>query len=213
MIRRRLGWLWRRQMLMRSVPQFHAEVSAFCDSHCRFEGYNRLYRNSFVFNSRFGHCSYVADFAHAGAADVGRFVSIGPWSIVGGLGRHPVDRLSTHPTFYSRRKQAMVPMRVESDYEEFLRTTVGPDVWIGARAIIRDGVTLAPGTIVAAGAVVNKDTEAFSIVGGVPARLIRFRFPPEKIARILADPWWDWSLETIREKVQLFSAEGHHQYD
>jgi chloramphenicol O-acetyltransferase type B len=212
-VKQRLLWLLRRAQLMRRVPQFHAPVSAFADAFTRFEGHNRLYRHSHVFNSTFGRFTYVADFAHVGAADVGPFVSIGPDSRVGGLGSHPVDRLSTSPAFYSVRRQTMEAICTDPDFVEFKRTRIGPDVWIGARAIIMDGVTLAPGTIVAAGAIVSKDTEPFSIVAGVPAKLLRYRYPPDKIARILADPWWAWEIDKLHSRSALFGAEGHRHYD
>jgi len=77
-------------------------------------------------------------------------------------------------------------------------TEIGNDVWIGARAILRTGVKIGDGAIIAAGAVVVKDVEPFSIVGGVPAKHIRHRFSPDEIVRILESNWWNKDLEWLK---------------
>ncbi|MGB0498557.1 MAG: CatB-related O-acetyltransferase, partial [Rubricella sp.] len=80
------------------------------------------------------------------------------------------------------------------------------DVWIGARAIIMSGVTIADGAIVAAGAVVTKDVEPYAIVGGNPARVIRYRFEQRVIERLMALSWWDWDHARIGEALPDFRA-------
>jgi acetyltransferase-like isoleucine patch superfamily enzyme len=81
---------------------------------------------------------------------------------------------------------------------------IGNDVWVGAGAIILSGVSIGDGAIVAAGAVVTKDVPAYSIVGGNPARLIRFRFSEDQIAKLLSIGWWNWSEEKIRKNIDAF---------
>ena len=83
--------------------------------------------------------------------------------------------------------------------------TIGSDVWIGARAMIVDGVHVGHGAVVAAGAVVTKDVEPYSIVGGVPARVLRYRFPPEVIAGLLEIEWWNWPYHRIQERAADFA--------
>lgn len=73
---------------------------------------------------------------------------------------------------HSHRKDELM---IGQGYEETKPVVIGDDVWIGRRAIIMPGVKIATGTVVGAGAVVTKDTEAYSIVGGVPAKVIGYR--------------------------------------
>lgn len=81
-------------------------------------------------------------------------------------------------------------------------TIVGNDIWIGYGATIMPGVTIGDGAIIATKAVVAKDVEPYSIVGGNPAQLIRKRFSEEKIKQLLELKWWNWPLEKITKNVQ-----------
>ena len=81
---------------------------------------------------------------------------------------------------------------------------IGHDVWIGANALILPEVTIGDGAVIAAGAVVTRDVPPYAIVGGVPARVIRYRFSPEMIDAFLEIKWWDWPLEKIKENFDLF---------
>lgn len=72
--------------------------------------------------------------------------------------------------------------------------TIGNDVWIGQNVLIQQGVTIGDGAVIAAGAVVTKDVPPFAMVGGTPARIIRYRFPDSLIARIRRVGWWDYHV-------------------
>jgi len=85
-------------------------------------------------------------------------------------------------------------------------TTIGNDVWIGYGATIMPGVTVGDGAIIATKAVVTKDVEPYSIVGGNPAREIRKRFSDEEIKELLEIRWWDWPIEKITEHVQQLTG-------
>jgi virginiamycin A acetyltransferase len=85
-------------------------------------------------------------------------------------------------------------------------TVVGNDVWIGHGALILPGVRIGSGAIIGAGAVVARDIAPYSIVAGNPARLVRLRFPPEVVARLLALAWWDWPVDRIRAAVPALLA-------
>lgn len=81
---------------------------------------------------------------------------------------------------------------------------IGNDVWIGARATILSGVTVGDGAVIAAGAVVTKHVPPYAIVGGVPARVIKHRFPPETIAQLMRISWWEWPPEVVRGRKDWF---------
>ncbi len=77
---------------------------------------------------------------------------------------------------------------------------IGNDVWIGASAQIMSGVTIGDGAIVGAGAIVTRDVPAYAVVGGNPARIIRFRFESDLIERLMSIEWWNWSEDRLRSE-------------
>ena len=81
---------------------------------------------------------------------------------------------------------------------------IGHDVWIGDGSKVLSGVSIGDGAIVGANAVVNKDVPAYSVVGGCPAEIIKYRFEPEKIKEIQEMRWWEWSIKKITENERLF---------
>ena len=81
---------------------------------------------------------------------------------------------------------------------------IGNDVWIGSNVLLLPGISIGDGAIIAAGAVVTKDIEPYSIVGGVPAKEIRKRCSEEKIKKLIQLKWWNWEEKTIAKKIELF---------
>ena len=84
------------------------------------------------------------------------------------------------------------------------RVVTGNDVWLGHNAVLMGGVTLGDGAVVGAGAVVTHDVAPYEIVGGVPARHIGWRYPPELIAARERIRWWAWSHDMLRERLRDF---------
>lgn len=130
--------------------------------------------------------------------EIGSFVSIAPGVtfIPGGI--HPPDRVSLFP-FHER-------WMLRGAYEYGIPATkgdivVGSDVWIGTDAMILSGVTVGHGAVIAARSVVTSDVPAYAIVGGVPARVIRFRFAPDIIRGLLSIAWWEWDEARIRASL------------
>ena len=181
---------------------FHASFFSYCDENVTVSDFVRLCGKTVLTNVNVGRCTYFAG-ASAGNADIGSFCSIGPGAKIGGLGKHPVDMISTHPIFYSTKMQSGITFSDKDYFDEQPKTTVGHDVWVGANAIILDGVNIGNGAIVAAGAVVVKDVPAFSIVGGVPAKIIRYRFSDEDISKINETNWWNLTLSEIKKITPL----------
>lgn len=91
--------------------------------------------------------------------------------------------------------------------EESQGVHIGNDVWIGRDARIHGGVTIADGCVIGARAVVTRDCEPYGIYGGVPAKLIRKRFPESIIKQLLALCWWDWPLDKIRRNTAFFNLD------
>ena len=82
---------------------------------------------------------------------------------------------------------------------------LGHDVWIGEQALILDGITIGSGAIVGAGSVVTKDVPPYAIVGGNPAKVLKYRFPADVIEALLKIAWWDWPDYKVREALPLMS--------
>lgn len=162
-----------------------------------FENNTAIYPRCSVSNGRFGAYSYVNEDSKMGGVAIGRFSSIGP-QFVCGYGEHPTDFVSTSPVFYSLRQQCGVSFAQTSRYDEKLQTTIGNDVWIGARVFVRDGVRIGDGALIAAGAVVVGDVPDYAVVGGVPAKVIRYRFPEEIVRQLLEIKWWNWDEDKLR---------------
>ena len=90
-------------------------------------------------------------------------------------------------------------------HEDCPKTIIGSDVWIGAHAQIKSGLTIGNGAVVAAGAVVTRDVPPYAIVGGVPAKVIRYRFDEKAIEALMSLKWWEWSDEKLQQYAPCFS--------
>jgi chloramphenicol O-acetyltransferase type B len=201
-----LKWiLFRRYVLANRIQGFHAHWNTYADQACSFQEFNRLYPRTCLSNVSLGRFSYVAG-ATSGNTKFGAFCSIGP-ATIGGLGRHPTELLSSHPAFYSNRAQAGFHFADKQYFEEAPSTTIGSDVWIGAQAVILDGISVGDGAIIAAGAVVHKNIPPYAIAGGVPASIIRFRFDDDVIQYLLDWKWWELPVQILSELAPSFRNE------
>lgn len=181
-------------------------------SNCVFEGHNQIGKFTILNHCMLGYASYVAESSMLENTLIGKFSAIGSYvRIISG--RHPSRGfVSIHPAFYSTSKQAGFTYVNENKYEEFKYVDVenkwyvkiGSDVWIGNGVSIMEGVTIADGTIIGAGAVVVKDTNPYSIVGGNPAKVIRYRFDKDDIDFLMTIKWWDWDIERVKKYAENF---------
>lgn len=167
-----------------------------------FSEFNKIYGRSIVSNVTIGRYSYING-ASVCNAKIGAFCSIGP-NVKIGFGKHPVNYLSTHPYFFTKNNDFGERLCNEDCYEQREETVIGNDVWIGAGAFIKDGVCISNGAIIGAGAVVTRDVEAYSVVCGVPAKMIKKRFSEELITAIQESRWYEFSLEKIKTIKQCF---------
>lgn len=150
-----------------------------------------VYADTVIVNSRIGDYSYVGGNSRVQYAEIGKFCSIGPEVHIG-LGKHPLNLKSTYPGFYAKDSSyyGLIP-EYTCPIQEYEAVCIGHDVWIGCRAMILDGVTIGHGAVIAAGAVVSKDVPPYAIVGGVPAKIIKYRFTLEQIQEMLDSEWWN----------------------
>ena len=171
---------------------------------CRFGMCNRLSAHSSVLESTLGDYSYIGGYSRIAHACIGKFTSIGPEVLIG-LGSHPSrGYVSTYPAFYSAVSRDRLSFVTHNKFDEYRQTKVGHDVWIGARAILIDGITVGDGAIVGAGAVVTRDVPPYAVVGGVPAKIIRYRFELAEIEALLRIKWWDRELSWIERHAGTY---------
>jgi acetyltransferase-like isoleucine patch superfamily enzyme len=152
--------------------------------------------------------TYIAETTRIGFTHIGAFSSIGPDVLIGGLGQHPTEQLSTHPAFYSARGQSGKTFISTENTSELPRTVIGNDVWVGARSIILDGLHIGDGAIIAAGAVVTKSVPPYMIMGGVPARVIRPRFNDNVIAALIDWRWWEFGNAKLQSMTKALLVDG-----
>lgn len=133
---------------------------------------------------------------------VGRYVSVAPGVRVF-LRNHPMDRLSMHPFFFNSQLGWLPKDSIDTG-----TLRIGHDSWIGSNATITPGCSsIGIGAVIAAGAVVTRDVPDFAVVGGNPARTLRFRFPDHVCAVILSSQWWERSLsECLKVMPDMMKA-------
>ena len=141
-------------------------------------------------HSKIGDYTYLCRNVLIQNTIIGRYCSISH-DVICGLGRHPLNLFSTSPLFYRRKNVWGIRVVAENlDFDESDPIYIGNDVWIGARAIIMDGVHVGNGAVIACGAVVTHDVPPYAIVAGVPAKVIKFRATEEDILQYEKAEWW-----------------------
>lgn len=167
------------------------------DQNTKIEANVHILSGSILNNVKINSYSYIGRNALIQNTTIGKFCSVANDVIIG-LGNHPLDLFSTSPLFYKVKNGMGVSiLKKDADIAEYKPITIGNDVWIGARSIIMDGVTIGNGAVIAAGAVVTKDVSDYAVVGGIPAKTIKFRFEVDRRNGLLEQKWWEKPLNQI----------------
>ena len=188
-------------------------LKSYVYGEIKCEGKNYIAEETSVRNVKLGYGSYISRSSDIQMTAIGRYSSIGPFCMTLTMGEHPTRGfVSTFPAFYHRNFLNIFNYCDENRFEEYryaehttnTSVVVGNDVWIASYVKILGGVTIGDGAIIAAGAVVIKDVPPYAIVGGVPARIIRYRFSPEQIEWLMGIKWWDKDEQWIQAHAKYF---------
>lgn len=176
----------------------------------KFSGFNRIGKLCNINSSEIGEFSYIGDNCILQGVKLGKFSSLGSRiNVISGI--HPKNIfVSTHPVFYSLRKQCGVTFVNEQLFnennllEEKYKVIIGSDVWIGDNVSIFEGVKIGNGAIIGANTLVTKDIDDYSINIGSPSKCISYRFNEKEISNLNVYRWWDKDISWIKENVNIF---------
>ena len=163
--------------------------------------YSMIRKGSEVYNVILGDYSYISGpNSYVEDAIIGKYCSIARNVIIGVSG-HNYEWVTTSPIITSK-SYGFINENVLEPQKEI--PVIGNDVWVGLNVVIMRGVVVGDGAVIAAGSIVTKNVEPYSIVAGTPANHIKFRFNTDQINDLKAIKWWDWNVEKIKKNSELF---------
>lgn len=177
-----------------------------------FAGNNKINSNTSISSSFIDKCTYIGSNCMISFTKIGKYCSIAN-NVKVIVGNHPVHGfVSTHPSFFSLRKQSGFTYVNKQKFEEIkyvdtmnkYSVIIGNDVWIGEDVKILGGVSIGDGAIIGAGSIITKDVEPYSINVGVPSKKIDLRFNDDDINFLLNFKWWDKDEKWINNNCDMF---------
>lgn len=172
-----------------------------------FGAFTEIGAGSRIAHSTFGDYAYCDRYADIANATIGKFSNIAAFTRIGATD-HPLDTAACHHFLY-RSADYWDDARDDAGFfahRKSRRAWIGNDTWIGHGAMIKPDVSVGHGAVIAAGAVVTKDVEAYTIVAGVPAKKMRRRLDEKTANRMIDLAWWDWPHDRLRSTLEDFRA-------
>ena len=172
-------------------------LNANIGKECLIEENVKLYENCQI-----GDYTYININSHVDSkVKIGKFCSISS-NVYIGIVDHYINTVTTHPIIYNQFWRDRFDIGKNQNQLDFPKnyekeSTIGNDVLIGTGAIIKRGIRIGDGAVIGAGAVVVKDVEPYAVVGGMPAKVLYYRFGKNEISELEKIKWWDWNKEKI----------------
>lgn len=167
------------------------------------EGNIAVNRRNFIQDAKVGRFTYTGQNTTIRGSSVGRFCSIS-WNVSVGGKDHGMDRVTNSALWAFHNMDGNKPEPSSFVYaKDEPACVLGSDVWVATNAVVLRGVVVGDGAVIAAGCVVTRDVEPYTVVAGVPGKVIRSRFPDQLRQALLDLKWWDWPVEIIRENLAL----------
>ncbi len=186
-----------------NAPYIHPTASV---ENAYLHGWTEVGARSSIIESTLGDYSYVTNDCEIIYTEIAKFCSIAAHCRIN-PGNHPLQRAALHHfTYRSNLFDLGEDDAAFFDWRRSFPVSLGNDVWLGHGAIVMPGITIGDGAVVGAGAVVSRDVAPFMIVAGVPAVVVRPRFPQWVMDALQRIRWWDWSHEVLKERMADFRS-------
>lgn len=189
-----------------SLRQKNISPLALVHRSCEISPKAEIYPMVRMRNVKLGDYSYVGIGSTLHNTTIGKYCSIAD-KLVSGLPNHSLSLLSTSPLFTMKANGTHHSWTNEELYYTAPNVKIGNDVWIGYGVTIVNNVTVGDGAVIAAGSVVTKDVPPYAIVGGVPAKTIRYRFDEEVCKILLELEWWNFPEDILKVNIHLFQQD------
>jgi Acetyltransferase (isoleucine patch superfamily) len=183
--------------------KFFKKIKGSAIRNSKIDKTSKVEAGSHIVNTKFERHSFCGYDCEIYNCDIGAFTSIANNVVIGGSS-HPMGWVSMSPVFYDGRdsvRKKYATFQRESDK----KTKIGNDVWIGERAIIKQGITIGDGAVIGMGSIVTKDVPAYSIWAGNPAKFIRKRFSDAIICDLMEIKWWNFEDKKMNEFAKYFN--------
>ncbi|MEX5726666.1 phosphonate metabolism protein (transferase hexapeptide repeat family) [Rhodovulum iodosum] len=178
---------------------------------CDLGPWTEIYAHVTMKESRFGAYSYITKSGNVIWSDIGKFCSIAEGARIN-PGNHATWRAAQHHFTYRAAQYELG----EDDaaffgWRKAHPVRIGHDVWVGHGVTVLAGVTVGDGAVIGAGAVVARDVAPYTVVGGVPARVLKRRFSETQAEALHEIAWWDWSHDRLKAalpEIRRLSIDG-----
>jgi len=190
-------------LLRKKFPKSVIYSGVTADPTCLLGWHSVLFKNVTLMSSSLGAYSYIQSGSVACNAEIGNFCSIASGVNIG-LPQHSISSVSSHPVFYLKNTPLPKKFSDQDFFSTTKKTVIGHDVWIGQNSIIMTGLNIGTGAVIGAGAVVTRDVPAYAVVGGIPARIIKYRFEEKMRSVLLSSKWWEMPDKLLEKNFLLF---------